>query len=83
MRTEKRTWEFIDNAALLIYYYNPINDNQAIIKGCGRVWNDRVQRGDTIVVKTSGGKKAELIVDEILFTNETFEATVTLGNIVQ
>ena len=83
MKTEKRTWEFINNACLNIFSYKPINDEQAKVMGCGKIWNDRVKAGDTIIVKTKKGKGELIVVDDIFFTDNLFEATVTLGEEIQ
>lgn len=83
MRTEKRTWNFIDNACLNIFSYKPINDEQAKVMGCGKVWNDIVKSGDTIIVKTKKGKGELIVGDDIVFTDNVFEATVTLGEAIE
>lgn len=79
MRTEKKDWIFIDNSALLLYAYKPINETQASVSGTGKVWDDRVRKGDGIIIETKDKKRARLEVNEINFTGHTFEATVTLG----
>lgn len=79
MRTKSKTWRFIDNAALYLWYYKPISDTQAEISGAGKIWNDRVKEGDKILVKLKNGGEGELIVNEIDFTSDCFDAVVTLG----
>tara|TARA_B110001450_G_C17363941_1_gene376734 strand:+ start:315 stop:566 length:252 start_codon:yes stop_codon:yes gene_type:complete len=82
MRSEKRDWIFINNAALLLYAYKPINETKASVSGTGKVWNDKVRVGDGIIIETKDKKRARLEVDKIKFTGHTFDATVTLGDYV-
>ena len=78
MRIKSKNWNFIDNSALFLYNYSPINENQAKIKGVGKIWNDQVRSGDYIIINTKDSQTGKLFVDEVKFTNHDFEAIVTL-----
>ena len=82
MRKEPKDWIFIDSMVLNLWSYKPINETQASVSGSGKVWNDKVRVGDGIIIKAKNGKRARLLVDEIKFTNETFDAVVTLNNFI-
>lgn len=79
MRNYPREFRFYDNAALFLYSYEPITDETAKVSGVGKLWNDRVQKDDTIIIKTKDDFYGKLIVKDICFTGHTFDAVVELG----
>jgi hypothetical protein len=85
MRTLPRIWDFTENSMVLsICLYNPISETQAEIAGTGKVWDDRVCKGDSLLIKVKGGKGI-LVVDKIEFTSDSawFTALVTLGEKIE
>ena len=82
MRTNKKDWIFINNAALLLYAYNPINETQAKVSGTGKIWNDKVKVNDGIIVESKNNKNVRLIVNEINFTGNTFDALVSIDDYI-
>lgn len=84
-RNTPKDWDFTgNNVCLVLYAYKPINEEQAEIKGTGKIWNDRVRVGDSIIINLSENRRGRLIVDKInfLMNENNFDATVTLGDIV-
>lgn len=78
MRTEPKTFDLTADGWPNMWGYKPINDTQAKITGnCSPF--DKIKTGDTLLLKFTQGK-GSVTVDQIHFTNEVYEATITLGH---